>query len=111
VALGFLDDDNEWNLVMTDCAAYVMPSQMRSTFVILLVVNKVVHPAGLFDNHWRAIGEDFVHMLISEEHPISDEHRMVLVLVGINMRLEATHTHVKGFNLPMPNEEDTREVE
>jgi hypothetical protein len=33
---GFLDDDNEWDLAMTDSAGYDMPSQMRATFVILL---------------------------------------------------------------------------
>jgi hypothetical protein len=52
VALGFLDDYNDWGLVMTDSAAYDTPSQMRSTFVILLVFNEVGHPAGLFDKHW-----------------------------------------------------------
>jgi hypothetical protein len=50
VALGFLDDDNAWDLVMTDSAAYAMPSQMRATFVILVVFNEVGHTLGLFDN-------------------------------------------------------------
>jgi hypothetical protein len=34
VALGFLDDENEWDLVMTDSALYDMPSKMRATMVI-----------------------------------------------------------------------------
>jgi hypothetical protein len=72
VALGFLDDYNEWYLVMNDSAAYTMPSKMRATFVILLVFNEVGHPAGIFDKHWRAMGEDFVHRLSSEEHLLSD---------------------------------------
>jgi hypothetical protein len=72
VALIFLDDDNEWDLVMTDSAAYYMMSHMRATFVILMVFNEVEHPAGLFEKHWREMDEDFVHMLISEEHPLSD---------------------------------------
>jgi hypothetical protein len=33
VALGFLDDDNAWDLVMTDSALYDMPSKMRSTMI------------------------------------------------------------------------------
>jgi hypothetical protein len=76
--LGFLDDVNEWYMFMTESAAYYMPSQMRSTFVILLIFNEVVHPVVLlFNKHWRAIGEDFVHRLSSEEHPLSDENLMV----------------------------------
>jgi hypothetical protein len=96
---------------MTKSAAYGMLIQKRATFVILLIFNEVGHPAGLFDKHWRAMGEDFVHRLSSEEHPLSDEHLMVLVLVDINMRLEAINTHVKEFNPPMPREEEMREVE
>jgi hypothetical protein len=84
---------------------YEMPSQMRATFVILLVLNEVGHPAGLFDNHWSAMGEDFVHRLTSEEHPLSDAHLMILVLVDIHMRLEARNKNFKALNLPMQKEE------
>jgi ATP-dependent DNA helicase PIF1 len=111
VALGFLDDDNEWDLVMTESAAYDMPSHVRATFVMLLVFKEVGHPAGLFDKHWTAMGEDFVHRLSSEDHPLSDAHLMILVLVDINMRLEARNTNLKALNLPMPEEEEIREVE
>jgi hypothetical protein len=86
-----------------------MPSQMSATFVIMMVFNKVGHPAGLFDKHWRATGEEFLHGLSSEENPLSDEHRMVLVLVDINM--EARNTYARALNLPMSNEEEMREVE
>jgi hypothetical protein len=104
VALGFLDDDNELDLVMTDYVAFDIPSQMRAVFVILLVFHEVGHPVGLFDKHWIAIGEHFVHRLSSEEHPLSDKHLMMLVLLDINTRLEAINTHVKAFNLPMRQE-------
>jgi hypothetical protein len=65
-ALGLMDDDNEWDLVMTDSAAYYMSSRMRNTFVILLVFNEFGHSVGLFHNYWREMGEDFVHRLSSE---------------------------------------------
>jgi hypothetical protein len=77
VALGFLDDDNEWDLVMTESAACGMPSKLRATRVILLVFNEAGHPTGLFDKHCRGMGEYVVHRLSSEEHPLSDEHVMV----------------------------------
>jgi ATP-dependent DNA helicase PIF1 len=110
VALGFLDDDNEWDLFMTESAAYDMPSYLRATFVMLLVFKEVGRPAGLFDKHWRAMGEDFVHRLSSEDHTLSDAHLMILVLVDINMRSEARNTNLKALNLPMPKEEEIREV-
>jgi hypothetical protein len=81
-----------WLLVfwmVAESAAYDMPSQMRATFIILLVFSKVGHPAGLFDKHLRAVGEDYVHILSLEEHPLSDKHIIVLVLVDITRRLEA----------------------
>jgi hypothetical protein len=67
------------DMVMTESAAYDMPNQMRATFVILLVFNEDGHPTGLFDKHCRAMGEYVVHRLSSEEHPLSNEHLMVLV--------------------------------
>jgi hypothetical protein len=111
VALGFLDDDNESDLVMTESTVYDMSSQMRATFVILLVFNDVEHPPGLFDKHWREMGEYFVHRLSSEEHPLSYEHLTSLVLVDVDIKLEARNTNIKALNLPMPNEEDIREAE
>jgi hypothetical protein len=57
------------------------------------------------------MGRDFVHRLVSEEHPLSDEHLMIFVLVDINMRSEARNTDVRAFNLPMTSEEEMREVE
>jgi hypothetical protein len=57
VDLGFLDDENEWYLVMTEYAVYAMLSKTRSTFVILLIFSEVGHPVGLFDNHWLEMGK------------------------------------------------------
>jgi hypothetical protein len=111
VVLGFLDDDNEWDLITTDSAAYAMMSKMRATSVILLLFKEVGYPPGLFDKHRRAMGKDFLHRLSSEDHPLSDEHPMILVFVDIEMKLEARNTNLKAFNLPMPNEEGMREVE
>jgi hypothetical protein len=47
------------------------------------------------------MGEDFLHMLSSEEHPLSDAHLLILVLVDINMILEANNKNLKALNLPM----------
>jgi hypothetical protein len=55
--------------------------------------------------------EDFVQRLSSEDHPFPDEHLMILVLVNINIRLEARTTNVKPFNLLIPSGEYIREVE
>jgi hypothetical protein len=57
------------------------------------------------------MGEYFLRRLNSEEHPLSDEHLMILVLVDINMILEARNKSVRAFNLPMPSEEEIREAE
>jgi hypothetical protein len=51
VALGFLDDDTEWDLVTTDTEAYDMLIQIRASFVVMMVFNEVGHPVGLFDKH------------------------------------------------------------
>jgi hypothetical protein len=96
----FLDDDNEWDLVMTHAVAYGTPRQMRATFAILPVFKDVGHPVGLFDKHWSAMCGHFVHRSSSEEHPLSDEHLMVLVV--IDMRLDARNTNVKSFTYLCP---------
>jgi hypothetical protein len=98
-------------MVLTESAAYDMPSQMRSTFIMMMVpvFKEVGNPAGLFYKHWRETSEDFVHRFSSEEHPLYDAHHlMILVLVDINMRLQARHTNLKAINLPIPKEEEIR---
>jgi hypothetical protein len=42
-----------WSWLNLQRIAYCMPSQMRATFVILLVFNEVGHPAGIFEKYWR----------------------------------------------------------
>jgi hypothetical protein len=111
VALCFLGDENEWDPVVNNSAVYYMSIQMRATFAILLIFNEVGNPAGLFDKHWRAMGEDFVHRLSTEEHTLYDEHLFFLVLVDISMIFEAINKKIKSVNLPMSSEEEIREVE
>jgi hypothetical protein len=59
VAFGFLDDVNEWDLVMTGSAAHDIPSQMSATFAILLVFNEV----GIIRVYLIIIGGQWVKIL------------------------------------------------
>jgi hypothetical protein len=52
-----------------------------------------------------------VHRLSSEDHSLSDEHLMALVLVDISMRLEARNINVESFKLPIPSEAKMREFD
>jgi hypothetical protein len=51
-----------------------------------------------------------VHRLSSEEHHLCGAHLTILVLVDISMILEARKTNHKAISLPMPNDEEIREV-
>ena len=52
-ALGMLQDDELWNLVMGDAAHQQLPMQMRELFVMLLVFCDVNEPSSLFEAFWE----------------------------------------------------------
>lgn len=57
---GFLDDDNEWHEVMTQCADGGLPPQIRQLFVHIIVNCKVTDLGNLWLCHWKNTVDDIL---------------------------------------------------
>ena len=59
-ALGLLQDDNEWDGMMTEATATQMPKAMRKLFLYVVLNCAPSQTVALFDKHAAAMSEDFV---------------------------------------------------
>ena len=57
---GLLQDDNEWDLALTEGAATGMPGALRELFIIILLFCMPSNPQHLFDKHHLEWADDFV---------------------------------------------------
>lgn len=58
-ALGLLQDDREWDDVLTDATNGQMPYQIRDLFVVILEYCQPAEPGQLLEDHYAAMGDDF----------------------------------------------------
>ena len=86
-ALGLLQDDQLWNLVMEDARQQNLPMQMRELFVMLMIFTDLMDPKALFETFSEALSEDFEHQLRSVQSP---HHQLLkwMLMVDIQERLE-----------------------
>lgn len=57
---GLLDDDNEWNEVLAQCAKCGFPPQIRQLFVHIMVNCKVTDLMKLWMTHWKHMVDDIL---------------------------------------------------
>ena len=50
LALGLIEDDNEWKHFMTEATSWMMPQQLRLLFVRILIHYQPVHPKNLWND-------------------------------------------------------------
>ncbi|XP_058793045.1 uncharacterized protein LOC131665274 [Phymastichus coffea] len=59
LALGIIEDDDEWNKAMREAVSWMMPKRLRHLFAIILIHCQPVHPEELWDTFKDAMSEDF----------------------------------------------------
>lgn len=59
LALGLIEDDEEWVRAMEEAVVWMMPRRLRQLFVRILIHCQPVHPEELWDKFKDAMSEDF----------------------------------------------------
>ncbi|XP_058809855.1 uncharacterized protein LOC131675046 [Phymastichus coffea] len=59
LALGIIEDDEEWNKAMREAETWMMPTRLRLLFVRILIHCQLVYPEKLWDTFKNAMSEDF----------------------------------------------------
>ncbi|KYN14600.1 ATP-dependent DNA helicase PIF1 [Trachymyrmex cornetzi] len=60
LALGLIEDDDEWIRAMKEAVEWMMPRQLRKLFVRILLHCQPLHPEELWENFKVAMSEDYV---------------------------------------------------
>lgn len=62
---GLLDDDSEWNEVLSQCASCGLLTQIRQLFVHIIVNHKVTDLKKLRESHWNNMVDDILYQMRS----------------------------------------------
>ncbi|XP_025262562.1 uncharacterized protein LOC112637334 [Camponotus floridanus] len=60
LALGLIEDDDEWKKAMNEAVGWMMPRQLRRLFVRILLHCQPLHPEELWENFKVAMSEDYI---------------------------------------------------
>ncbi|KAK1401327.1 hypothetical protein POM88_000932 [Heracleum sosnowskyi] len=106
-AYGLLDDDKEWHEVLTDCAKFGVPQQIRELFVRIIVNCQVADLQKLWMNHWNEMSDDIlvIRRKLSRipDLVLSTEEIQFFVLTEIDKLLRAVGKSLKSYpQMPQP---------
>ena len=87
-ALGLLEDDYLWDLVMVDAQREKMPRQMRELFSLLLSEVNLSDPKKLFETYWESMAEDYENQLLPPDNS-DNELIKAMLLLDIQEHLQA----------------------
>ena len=79
-ALGLLEDDELWTLVMEDAKYQKLPKQMRDLFLILLSEADLSNPRELFEKYNASMSEDYAHQLLPPDDTNAELLRWMLLI-------------------------------
>ena len=110
-SLGLLQDDNEWDLTLTEGASTRMPGALRELFITILLFCMPSNPQHLFDKHHLDWADDFALRAQRKSLILSDSQKRTRILIDLRQRLNAWGRDLKDFRIKEPTEEQLKEIE
>ena len=63
MALGLLDDDDEWHAALTEASTWASGVQLRHMFYSILMFSEIADPVKLWHAHWTHLTDDLLHTI------------------------------------------------
>ena len=108
IALGLLNDEDEWRNCLDSAKEFVMPAGLRDIFATILFHASPADPLGLWIQFARHLSEDFLHRFHNEHGGVQTDHleRAVRRALGeINRLLKEMGSCLSEFPM-LPQEFD-----
>ena len=102
--LGLLQDDKEWDKVLTEGSVTKLSSALRELFITILMFCEPANPKTLFEDHFLEWADDFKHQAEKKGYVLTNEQLRTLVLIDIKQRLESWERELKQFGLADPTQ-------
>ena len=104
--LGLLQDDKEWEEVLTEGALTKMSQALRELFVTILMFCSPANPLELFNKFHLDWSDDFKREAEKKNVKLNDSQLKTLVTVDIKQRLQSWDRDLKTFRIPEPSPEE-----
>ena len=109
--LGLLQDDTEWDQVLTEGAAIKLCPALRELFTTILLFCTPADPKDLFERHFMEWTDDFQAASLKKGLSLSQQQLRTLVLLDLETRLQSREKELITVHLPEPTEQELTEVE
>ena len=109
--LGLLQDDSEWDQVLTEGAAIKLCPALRELFTTILLFCTPADPKDLFDRHYMEWTDDLQAAALKKGLTLSEQQLRTLVLLDLETKLQSREKELATVELPKPTEEEVCEVE
>ena len=109
--LGLLQDDLEWDQVLTEGAAIKLSPALRELFTTILLFCTAADPKELFNKHFMEWTDDFQSAALKKGLILTEQQLRTLVLLDLESRLQSREKDLTTLELPRPTEEELSEVE
>ncbi|KAK9065378.1 hypothetical protein SSX86_016761 [Deinandra increscens subsp. villosa] len=107
-AMGLIGDDTEWALTFEEAALWGTATELRFLFVQMLLFCEVTNPIVLWDEHWRAMGDDIVGRICKQTNvdpksiPENDIQQQILYELEKLLNTSSSYSTLSNYGLPMP---------
>ena len=108
--LGLLQDDREWDEILTEGAVTKMCSSLRELFTTILLFCSPANPRILFEKHFMEWTDDYVRDASKKKITLNEKQLKTLILLDIRHRLQSWDKNLKGFGLLEPTNEDIEDA-
>ena len=109
-SLGLLQDDREWEEVLTEGAVTKISSALRELFVTILMFCSPSNPLDLFTKFHLDWSDDFKKEAEKKKIKLNDQQIKTMVAIDIRQRLQSWDRDLKTFRLPEPTDEDLESI-
>ena len=104
--LGLLQDDKEWDDVLTEGSVTKLSSALRELYTTILLFSMPADPKQLFESHYLEWTDDFVHEAEEKGIQYNDAQLRTLVLMDLKKRLQSWERNLNNFGLVEPTKEE-----
>ena len=108
--LGLLQDDKEWEEVLTEGAYTKMSPALRELFVTILMFCNPSNPLELFEKFHVDWSDDFKRDMEQRNIEVNECQLKTLVTLDIKQRLQSWDRDLKTFRIPEPSLEELESV-
>ena len=108
--LGLLQDDKEWDAVLTEGSVTKLSAALRELYTTILFFSMPANPKELFDNHYLEWTDDFVYEAEEKGILLDEQQLKTMVLIDLKKRMQSWERQLSAFGLKEPTQEELEAV-